>query len=361
MISGWLLTPECRLGLRISRIALEGRRDRGHELLVLLREAGFLNATDPKDKVYGMLGLAYRAQHDQRNVPVVLAVYYTKPLREVYAIATAGACLQRGDLVTLRHKNARLMESQSSEDDIFPSWVPRWDRRPDYEAGDTKFMNWVYKADTLRPMKCEYGTGCVLRLDGIVAESITAVHDEVLAHAADDYANFFALGNSFAEAHLTSPSKMHDVLATMSCRRQPGHEAAHEAVLQPGSRIREELLTFLGVQEMYATESDEGGRSMSVGCWAVVQDFWNTCRNRRLFVTSSGHLGIGPQTSREGDIIAILFGEQAPHSPASSASTLFQRLPFVRMVLSAACYSSLTRLNHDMICHLGRIPDKKLY
>ena len=35
--------------------------------------------------------------------------------------------------------------------------------------------------------------------------------------------------------------------------------------------------------------------------------------NRRLFVTSSGHLGLGPAGMMSGDIVAILFGGNVPY------------------------------------------------
>jgi hypothetical protein len=36
------------------------------------------------------------------------------------------------------------------------------------------------------------------------------------------------------------------------------------------------------------------------------------CLNRLVFATSSGHFGLGPQTTKDGDIVAILYGCQWP-------------------------------------------------
>ena len=42
------------------------------------------------------------------------------------------------------------------------------------------------------------------------------------------------------------------------------------------------------------------------------QAFWSACRNRVLFVTESGRLGVGPQTLKGDDLVVILYGCDLP-------------------------------------------------
>ncbi|KAI7467628.1 hypothetical protein KC351_g13972 [Hortaea werneckii] len=42
------------------------------------------------------------------------------------------------------------------------------------------------------------------------------------------------------------------------------------------------------------------------------REFWSACKNRVLFITESGRLGVGPQTLEENDLVTILYGYDLP-------------------------------------------------
>lgn len=93
-------------------------------LLLLTRD---FQATEPKDKVFGLLGLAT----DCCN-PILLALQpnYTKPTSYVYSNATRYLIHQSQSLDVLSHIGyvAPFEDPNVISRGLFPSWVPRWDK-----------------------------------------------------------------------------------------------------------------------------------------------------------------------------------------------------------------------------------------
>lgn len=90
-----------------------------------LRHFSRLEASDPRDKVFGTLGTL----SDLPPVPDLLRPEYTKSVAAVFRDATRHAIQHSQGLYILRYISHR------EEDDIgrggFPSWVPRFDRAPE--------------------------------------------------------------------------------------------------------------------------------------------------------------------------------------------------------------------------------------
>ncbi|RMY79653.1 hypothetical protein D0864_09011 [Hortaea werneckii] len=53
---------------------------------------------------------------------------------------------------------------------------------------------------------------------------------------------------------------------------------------------------------------DESGAATLRNASRYDSAFWDVCRNRVLFATESGRLGVGPQTMKENDLVSILYG-----------------------------------------------------
>ncbi|KAI7149083.1 hypothetical protein KC352_g28878, partial [Hortaea werneckii] len=53
---------------------------------------------------------------------------------------------------------------------------------------------------------------------------------------------------------------------------------------------------------------DESGAATLRNASRYDSAFWDVCRNRVLFATETGRLGVGPQTMKENDLASILYG-----------------------------------------------------
>lgn len=89
------------------------------DLLHMTRHA---RATNPRDKVFGILGLTQYAMS-----PYKLIIDYTQPVSKVYTAATLHCIRETGSLRVLSQIDGNRATNVNSRED-FPSWVPRWDQ-----------------------------------------------------------------------------------------------------------------------------------------------------------------------------------------------------------------------------------------
>jgi hypothetical protein len=118
-------------------------------LLSILHQYRSFKATDPRDKVYGLLGLM---RHHMNGDPLPITVDYSRSVASVYADALF-ASLAMQEKPSLRFLNYVVHPSDYDGDCDFRSWVPRWD-----EPWNHVTMNDFGYApyDTTKGMSCEY-------------------------------------------------------------------------------------------------------------------------------------------------------------------------------------------------------------
>lgn len=92
-------------------------------LALVLRSSTHFCVSEPRDRVYGLLGLLKHLQRTSSLHPS-LNPDYNKPIADVYRDATKTSVLERGDL---RHIENEGYERQSyTKIEGLPSWVPNW-------------------------------------------------------------------------------------------------------------------------------------------------------------------------------------------------------------------------------------------
>jgi hypothetical protein len=90
-------------------------------LVDLLRHTRHFGATDPRDKVFALLGLSVEGAHLAEGG---LGPNYKSAVLDVYCNATVYMIQKTGSLEILSHAVC----SEGDDVDGFPSWVPRWDQ-----------------------------------------------------------------------------------------------------------------------------------------------------------------------------------------------------------------------------------------
>jgi hypothetical protein len=84
-------------------------------------------ATNPRDKVFGILGLTEYAIFPV-PLPSELVIDYTQPVSQVYSAATLYCIRETGSLRVLSQVERNRVTNFNSQDDKFLSWVHRWDQ-----------------------------------------------------------------------------------------------------------------------------------------------------------------------------------------------------------------------------------------
>jgi len=281
---------------------------------ILLDLQGF-SVHDPRDHVYGVLGL-YRS-HKLQPQPV-LVPHYAKSLAEVLQDATRWTFegnLARGFAPNYHEITHRPGDLRSGE---FPSWVMRWDRA------------WEVGKDALPISASSFagGPGPLNRLPTLGPQDrfgvVGRIFDRIkTAGPVWQWATFRS-----ARALLIRLEK-----PRLLCEAQGKTDDSALAMtlvagfdLQPPSpprRAKRALECFLGFVREGKLSPDgfdrqQSNQSMRPGSSDVelasdyLEAMTDACAYRRCFITNSGYFGIGPQVWEPGDIIVVFRGYHLP-------------------------------------------------
>lgn len=154
-------------------------RFRHPTLSVLLTDLRDQDASEPRDKIYGLLSLTGWTSKGEK-IPESLQPDYSKPVAEAYREATREAIRSAGNLNVLecvsRHDamhQKHFMRGYDRED--LPCWCPQWDR-PFSHDRDASGLGAQFRADGGRPMQMAKLTGTVnpsaIQLQGLYIDEV---------------------------------------------------------------------------------------------------------------------------------------------------------------------------------------------
>lgn len=298
------------------------------KLLVLAQE---FKATEPRDMIYGLLGLALLAKHED------LIPDYSKPLQEVYTQATRLAIDEAGQLSLLQFAHyfgspriGRSYLSRYSQPIDYlgwPSWVPVWNER--------YFVSWTpshlpsfYRVDDdialvleARPISTKS-----LQLQGVLFDRVAAV-SEVIEYKEFEWLPGQTLGivrslwslvtgdlprdherknrRSFAMCLVVAADRNGNPVDPEMCEvnlnlLMPPRSDDDRDELGPSSAVVEKA------RKLEEARKNEGNSK------AYLNRFQVTAMRRRFFTTISGNMGWGPRDMEPGDSVCILFGSKVP-------------------------------------------------
>jgi Heterokaryon incompatibility protein (HET) len=310
----------------------------------LLEVATFSSASNPRDKVYGLLGMM-----DPRIATNILLDYSSSTI-EVYASVAKTWIQQFSDLDILRHGNP--WGSMAT-----PSWVPDWTWRGRlrHERPGTK-----YNAHGSMPVEASFsGTGLLATCKGVIIDQIdglgaqdagtaqitrhyeskTVVQSKLHRSAYGDSASTeSALSRllygdrvgrgSINDVHRNlGPALLHLPSNQDSAMQQfkdlKWNDFAAEGLFYPrwtGWRAANDSLRLGGrLCGDYFTEIIPKGAN-NKDYWDAYDAFDRTSLNRRLMTTTKGYFGWAPdnrhgsrnQQTKSGDLLCIVFGCSTP-------------------------------------------------
>ena len=293
---------------------------KGVALSTVLNGARYLEATDARDKFYGILGLAEQPEGTQPFMDW-FQVDYEKSISSVFADATLSSFIRQGMLTALDFVEQVRFETRIS-DQAFPSWVLRLDRN--FED-DTRFN---FGADCFccpvpldLPMLASCANRPYIKLKGYKVNPVSRVLAE---DATDSNATDSNATDSNATHSNAIRSNALDLLGKMldaGMKALAGHERKNCAghlldCLTTGRQTKflasltaeecSQILAMLtricaaGASEEEGIEVDSETDDKLIDSLTVIYNIARkVCMNRYLFLASDGNIGLGPPSLQD--------------------------------------------------------------
>lgn len=320
------------------------KQDQIDRLHYLLESTRFKEATDPRDKIYGLLGLI----HDSPN-PIDLVPDYEVSVPELYTSVAA---------MFLEHNtNVLLNDEIKPLNSPIPSWAPNWG--PTYSTLRPPLLN--KRLSSYRAWPPTFGPRPALAPD---------VHPTALRILTKPVTRITAVTPPITKPNGTGPSPLGTLLSTLETFLS---SSAPDFLLEPpylptpsmpltiaiartltgdlmtqvDYSMKEGTVTFsrlyAGDAAMFRTAHTSmlypdiilvtpQGRLMSRESVehmisVAAENFWHACEGRVLVRAEGGYIGIAPPGTEEGDEVALMFGSLVPfvlrevEAPAQGAVT----------------------------------------
>ena len=293
-------------------LELRGKARRGDEYIdldTLLFHARSCSATDLRDKVFGVLGLADPNVYE-------LAVDYRLPIRDVF-LKAATAAISKADRLDLLSAAQNIERAHS-----LPSWAPNledpWKAQPFPMAMST----FVRHPLAHKPASWQINaSGKVLTVKGRIYGYIQGLSDQVAkrTHSTSELHQVFCTWKEFAEPLCQANDGNGGLIISQS------FESDLRDFKSPIERIMARLLMVIPRQHTAA-----GGLEADIAYSRsfLAPDNWINRRvsnpsvqdgmrrygvGRRLGHCRGGKVGLFPEDAREGDIVVHLYGADNPY------------------------------------------------
>ena len=306
----------------------------------LLRQIQKAECTDPRDRVYGILGIL---PPESRAIAGKIKPDYTKPVAEVYKdfVLAAMEVTGRADLLSECFLPADNDDESNRTRDWRPSWAPNWSFKR--EKGFN--MSQLYadgQSSVAGGWSVEDDAGGVLRIKGVRVDEVTTVMptpkltvDTTPARDGDDVPAAFAppildfVKNICATLDV-SPEDRTPYRPLQDSGSGSGTTTVIEAIcyaLSGGGHLCDHLSDKIAASSTpslhdfrelirhalaYKIEDASTHRSPSPYTSACLALMASTVQDRAIFLTSEGYVGVGPSAMRPGDEIAVLLGCMRP-------------------------------------------------
>ncbi|KAK4194085.1 heterokaryon incompatibility protein-domain-containing protein [Triangularia verruculosa] len=294
----------------------------GDYLLDLLEKAfteQVTEATDPRDRVYALLGIAVDRKKLER---LGLKPDYQNCDFERVLLLTARAIMLRGDVQMLSF-------SQFPKHHIVPSWVPEW--RPGMA---TPFFHYSKRQlARLPPMFTASGTStpAIVETNDMAVIGLHGCRIDIVEDTADpwehtewdpsnnsDYLTFLKQVQLLCNR---SAAKEHDIYASETRRAEAVWRVpVADCEFSPNGTSRATIETS-GRMYLYCLEScelfepetfeshpDAAARLQELRQGSVYRTYLGRTGHRRPYITDRGYVGMGPTSTRAGDVVVAFAG-----------------------------------------------------
>jgi hypothetical protein len=294
---------------RIWYLALSRMQRTNETILTLRQNLGHFLCNDARDKIYSALSLM-----DQSTKNLTIVPTYSQATSQIY-VDIARRVITRWlnlDILNDCELSSRVLD--------IPSWVPDWSTPLKSEHLRRTWSACAYVA--CRPSFDASGRQCTV--SGIRVGRIVEVREQPYTQNAADIQERLELIRSLRppEDDLNSLYMTGERLMEVYCRVLVGNQFLPTHGEGPNYAASLEVLeaVWSGNRSESVSKFKEELRSPN----SYFRRMSVITRNRMLFKTSSGHLGLAPLGSQPGDLLCILLGCRNPVILRPAAHSTYQ-------------------------------------
>tara|TARA_R110002003_G_scaffold109_12_gene9229 strand:+ start:18658 stop:20244 length:1587 start_codon:yes stop_codon:yes gene_type:complete len=291
-----------------------------------IRFTGALHCSDPLDRIYALLALSRNDPVTFRDKIGQLVPDYTKSPSQLF-FEVACIFVESGNTQQLlSHVNH---ERTASANLKLPSWVPNWGEWTQHEPLLALDMGRGAAVGLENDGAIIDHEQCILKLVGIAVDQVThsTAHDLLLPDIPSGIKNIVAFWAEHVEAPKASTNLDNAIGGSskqISFLQSLLYVKSIDASLDDVELLASELFAPLGpiADIMPVLSTTPQAKEMLKSLAVSVRDHCrsrgdlnteessgrNHWRHRKLFITSNGHIGLGPSALRRGDKLAIISG-----------------------------------------------------
>ncbi|KAF4333992.1 heterokaryon incompatibility 6 OR allele [Fusarium beomiforme] len=256
-------------------------------------------ATDARDKIYGLLGMAADGSD------FLHLVSYSRSVEAVYQ-DFAEVFIKRGQGISMLYQ----VDSRMSKSLDIPSWVPDWSRDRDETSLNDTIPRSPDASGEESTLEISY-TGSKLAIKGHIVDTVERLGTPISSNST--YTTFSELaaflwtgGNLLVQQNIQGDQAVEIMLQTLSCGSLSTKLAAEVESLRQG------FTAVFG----HGTFMINGGRSED-SPWLPHMRYFKAngmalTPGRRWCITKTGKFGLVPGGTKEGDRVALFGAESLP-------------------------------------------------
>jgi hypothetical protein len=284
-------------------------------LLPLLMGRWSSQATDPKDKVFALLGIASEGQEN------LMEINYEMPVERVYSAAAKA--------IICRSANLNVLSTVQAQDTSMPSWVTDWRASRKREAiasflsdnNDPRVVG-SFSAAGKRGLHQGDGVWDELVLSGKHVSRIVTVGPPAMGGSGPGVppatAQWFDSIRDLSEKSYPSTKTGETYLDAFSVTLIADRDHYTSETERRASRqIRYTLATLLRDRksggDMNGVFSMDWSKIPTKGLTIYSNTVWDVCQERRFLMTEDGYMGLAPSEAEVDDEICLLFGGEVPY------------------------------------------------
>ncbi|KAI4945442.1 hypothetical protein J4E86_009329 [Alternaria arbusti] len=276
-------------------------------VLEVLQKFREFQSTDPRDKVYGLIGLS--GFQPDRNL---MMPDYTKSTAQVFTDTALHTITRNKHLLVFAHV---AHHADYDGDDDYRSWAPRWDIPRDTVSigqGVVVLKSGACSGREAQFVVTKHPEGEQLCLTGIIHAKVTTV-DKVFDLESSTKLEGLQMYPEVVEAYkgIDWNNPMSDVALPVLARTLTVDDTTRNSTKlgsESGHARYEEFRRYL---EWYRDPKAEFD-SLSGDALQCHNQIGILCGGYRFFRTEEKDFGIGPACMREGDVVVVFYGGSAP-------------------------------------------------
>lgn len=311
-------------GVGTCTIIGEIRRDGSDRMDGVLASSVHFDVTEPKDKVFGLLGLTSRRTHQDAKTPsdpissTWVRPNYSTSTAAIYTEATKAAITSYNRLNVLRlpELNSDFGEVRGIVPDC-PSWVPQFNAVPAIKSKGIRNFSPKGCDNSMSLVLDKSTTAEILRVQGITVTGLTSVLGIFTPDILDDISKLSDFIYNIWLSVRTDTSASGSLEMLFRIMTMQNGDLLEHTDSDHYCNLRSSFFSLLQECRTFRHGSDfshwpEYKILLGVSSSAYIDHLRTVVLYKSFFSTRDGQVGSGPSNAQRGDEVAIIFGYGIP-------------------------------------------------